>query len=82
MARLGTPKEPVLSLVPWLMGKAILQIFKNKIFEPIESLIENEPGKRHGQQQGVASAQNMVFLFCFGLITSSQVSLDVIDSLR
>jgi hypothetical protein len=49
MARLGTPKEPVLSLVPWLMGKAILQIFKNKIFEPIESLIENEPGRRHGQ---------------------------------
>ena len=81
IARLSSPKEPVLQIMPWLCGKAMLLIIKEKIVEPLENLVENEPVMRNGHL-GVACAENMIYMFCFGLICSPQVGLDVIDTLK
>ena len=74
MLRLDSPKEPILELMPYIVSKAILLTFKQKIMEQLENLVENESDK------DCNSAENMVYSFVLALFNSGEVTMSAINS--
>jgi hypothetical protein len=74
---INSPKEEVMEILPFVIGKAILIAFEEKIKEKLTAVLRSNIEESEVERKN--DCEDMVYLFVIGLCSTQEVSLSAVN---